>query len=436
MAHPNADPADELQRLAEQNKRLERRIQALERNRRELENRILQLRTLYEIGAETASLLAPTSILQVILSHLMHAFDAVTGLALTVSEADDGWLVTFQQGFTQEEWADIAADFAPRTLEDAYYEWYAQRPPMASRWLVVTECEESGTFVEWLRRLDIHVWLPFPVDHMLVGGLGLGPRMVGGNLSSGDLLLLSGILDNAVERIKSARLLDKLLREQQELYRTRGMFEQFMAPQVVDRLLDGRLKVTSEGRRQKVTILTADLRHSTEMVLRLDTEEMVHFLSDYFTETTDIVFGYEGIVDKFLGDGVMAVFGAPVAHGAGEMDDVTRAVRAALDMQAAFERLLASWKASWGHTLDTGLGIGVCTGIAIAGNVGSGKRIDHTVIGPVVNLASRLSKIASGGQTLIDEETFRAMSLAVPAQPLEPVTVKGFSKPVPVYRLT
>jgi adenylate cyclase len=118
------------------------------------------------------------------------------------------------------------------------------------------------------------------------------------------------------------------------------------------------------------------------------------------------------------------------------MDDVTRAVRAALDMQAAFERLLASWKASWGHTLDTGLGIGVCTGIAIAGNVGSGKRIDHTVIGPVVNLASRLSKIASGGQTLIDEETFRAMSLAVPAQPLEPVTVKGFSKPVPVYRLT
>src|SRR5512135_848064 len=130
-----ANPADELQRLAEENKRLGRRVQALERNRRELENRILQLRTLYEIGAETASLLAPTGILQVILSQLMRAFDAVTGLALTVSEADDGWMATFQQGFTQEEWAAIAADFAPRTLEDVYYEWYSQRPPTASRWL-------------------------------------------------------------------------------------------------------------------------------------------------------------------------------------------------------------------------------------------------------------------------------------------------------------
>jgi len=436
MALPNADHADELKRLAEQNKRLERRVQALERNRRELENRILQLRTLYEIGAETASVLDPTGILQVILSQVMHTFDAVAGLALTVSEADDGWLVTFQQGYTQSEWARIAANFAPRTLEEVYYEWYAQRPPSASRWLIVSESRESGPFVEWLRRLDIHVWLPFPVDHLLVGGIGLGPRMLGSDFSSGDLLLLSGILDNSVERIKSARLLDKLLREQQELYHTRGMFEQFMAPQVVDRLLDGRLKVTSEGHRQRVTILTADLRRSTELVLRLDTEEMVRFLNDYFTETTDIVFSYEGVVDKFLGDGVMAVFGAPVAHGEGEMDDVSRAVRAALDMQAAFEKLLASWGERWGHTLDTGLGIGVCTGIAIAGNIGSGKRIDHTVIGPVVNLASRLSKVAAGGQTLIDEETFRAMSLAIPAQPLEPVTVKGFSEPVPVYRLT
>jgi class 3 adenylate cyclase len=436
MAHPSADHADELERLAAQNKRLERRVQALERNRRELENRILQLRTLYEIGAETASVFTPAGILQVILSQVMRTFDAVTGLALTVSETDDGWLVTFQEGFAQSEWEDIAADFAPLTLEAAYYEWYAQRPPSASRWVMIAECKECGPFVEWLRRLDIHVWLPFPVDHLLVGGIGLGPRISGGDLSSGDLLLLSGILDNAVERIKSARLLDKLLREQQELYRTRGMFEQFMAPQVVDRLLDGRLKVTSEGHRQKVTILTADLRHSTELVLRLDTEEMVRFLNDYFTETTDIVFSYEGMVDKFLGDGVMAVFGAPVAHGAGEMDDVSRAVQAALDMQAAFEKLLASWKERWGHTLDTGLGIGVCTGVAIAGNIGSGKRIDHTVIGPVVNLASRLSKIAAGGQTLIDEETFRAMSLSIPAQTLEPVTVKGFSEPVPVYRLT
>jgi class 3 adenylate cyclase len=428
---------DEIKNLIEQNERLSRRLQALERNRRELENRILQLRTLYEIGAETASMLEPAGILQVILSQVMRAFDATTGLALTVSEADDGWIVTLQQGLTQQEWAAIVAEFAPRTLEDSYYEWYMQRSPSAPRWLIVPETEAAEPFVEWLRRLDIRVWLPFPVDHLLVGGIGLGPRMWGGGgFSSGGLMLLSSIIDNSVERIKSARLLDKLLHEQQELYRTRGMFEQFMAPQVVDRLLDGRLKPSPESHRQQVTVLMADMRRSTELVLHLDTEEMVRLLNDYFARTTDIVFSYEGTVDKFLGDGVMAVFGVPVVHGEGELDDVTRAVQAALEMQAVFTDLLVSWEKRLGHALDTGLGISVCTGIAVAGNVGSAKRIEHTVIGPVVNLASRLSKLAAGGQTLIDEETFRRMSLSIPAEPLEPVVVKGFSQPVPIYRLT
>ena len=435
MASPS-EGIDEIKRLTEQNERLDRRAQALERNRRELENRILQLRTLYEIGAETASMLEPAAILQVILSQVMRAFDATTGLALTVSEADDGWIVTLQQGLTQQEWAAIASEFAPRTLEESYYEWYAQRPSSASRWLIVTETEEAELFVEWLRRLAIRVWLPFPVDHLLVGGVGLGPRMWGGGFSSGDMMLLSGIVDNSVERIKSARLLDKLLREQQELYRTRGMFEQFMAPQVVDRLLDGRLKLTPKGQRQQVTVLMADMRRSTELVLSLDTEEMVRLLNDYFGKTTDIVFSYEGMVDKFLGDGVMAVFGVPVAHGEGELDDVTRAVQAALEMQAVFKDLLVLWEKRLGHALDTGLAISVCTGMAVAGTIGSSKRIEHTVIGPVVNLAARLSKLADGGQTLIDEETFRHMSLSTSAEPLEPVVVKGFSQPVPVYKLT
>jgi class 3 adenylate cyclase len=435
MTLPPNDTNDETNDLASENERLWRRIRAIEHNQRELENRILQLRTLYEIGAETASMLEPAAILQVILSRVMRAFDVTTGLALTVSEASDEWTIALQQGFTQQEWTAIAAEFGPPTLEDLYYEWCTRQPPLAPRWLMVSEEKTKEPFIEWLQQLDIRIWLPFTVDHMLVGGVGLGPRMWGGDLSSGDLMLLSSIIENSVERIKSARLLDTLLHEQQELYRTRGMFEQFMAPQVVDRLLDGRLKLTLEGHRQEVTMLMADLRRSTELVLQLDTEEMVRLLNDYFGEMTNVVFSYEGTLDKFLGDGVMAMFGAPVSHSEDELDDVTRAVQAAIEMQDAFARLLMSWEKRLGHPLDTGLGIGVCTGIAVVGNIGSTKRIEHTVIGPVVNLASRLSTLAASGETLIDEETHRRISLPTPAEPLETVTVKGFSQPVPIYRL-
>jgi class 3 adenylate cyclase len=427
---------NDMESLAKHNAQLRRRIEALERNRRELENRILQLRTLYEIGAETASMLEPAAILQVILSRVMRAFDVTTGLALTVSEADDEWSISLQQGFTQQEWATISEKFAPQTPEEIYYTWFTQRPSSAPRWLVVSETKGESAFVDWLRQLDIGVWLPFTVDHMLVGGVGLGPQMWGTDFSSGDLMLLSGIIDNSVERIKSARLLDTLLHEQQELYRTRGIFEQFLAPEVVDRLLDGRIKLTTEGHRQEVTVLIADLRRSTELVLMLDTEEMVHLLNDYFGEMTNVVFSYEGMVDKFLGDGVMAVFGAPIAHDKSELDDATRAVQAAMEMQNVFEDLLKSWEKRLGRELATGLGVGVCTGMAVVGNVGSTKRVEHTVIGPVVNLASRLSGLATSAQTLLDAETYRRMSLAISAEPLEPVTVQGFSEPVPVFKLT
>ncbi|UCC86235.1 MAG: adenylate/guanylate cyclase domain-containing protein [Anaerolineales bacterium] len=436
MTLPPNGVDEEINNLTQQNQMLRRRIDALERNQRELENRILQLRTLYEIGTETASMFEPAKILQVILSRVMGAFDATTGLALTVSETDNEWSITLQQGYTQREWTAVSTKFVPQTLQELYYSWSTERSPSAPRWLVLSEAEGESPFVDWIRQLDIRIWLPFTVNHLLIGGVGLGRRMGQNDFSSGDLMLLSGIIDNSVERIKSARLLDTLLHEQQELYRTRGIFEQFMAPQVVDQLLDGQLKLSMEGHRREVTVLVADLRRSTELVLRLETEEMVRLLNDYFGEITNIVFSYEGMVDKFLGDGVMAVFGAPIAHREGELDDATRAVQAALEMQNVLKGLLNSWEKRLGHTLETGLGIGVCTGTAVVGNVGSVKRVEHTVIGPVVYLASRLSKLATSGQTLIDEETYRCMSLPIGAEPLKPVAVKGFSRSVPVYKLT
>jgi adenylate cyclase len=204
---------------------------------------------------------------------------------------------------------------------------------------------------------------------------------------------------------------------------------------VVDQLLDSQQELILESRRQEVTVLMADLRRSTELVLQLDTEAMLQLLNEYFGEMTDIIFGYEGTVDKFLGDGVMAVFGAPVSHLDDELDDVTRAVESALKMQEMFKELLNSWEKRLDRRLDTGLGISVCTGIAVVGNIGSAKRVEHTAIGPVVNMASRLEEMTKKGEILLDEETHRRARLSLPTEALEPMVLKGFSEPVTIYRI-
>jgi adenylate cyclase len=209
----------------------------------------------------------------------------------------------------------------------------------------------------------------------------------------------------------------------------RQALERFLSSSIVEKILLNPDQVHLGGENQTATILFADIRGFTRMSEKMQPQEIVELLNEYFTLMTDLIFDNGGTLDKYLGDGIMAVFGAPLA----KPDDAARAIKTAVEMQQALVRLNASWEArgrpSWG------MGVGVNTGPVTAGNIGSTKRMDYTVIGDSVNLSSRLCSNAAGAQILISESTFQFLDGTFPARKLDPIRVKGKESEVPVYEI-
>ncbi|MEE9210048.1 MAG: adenylate/guanylate cyclase domain-containing protein, partial [Kiloniellales bacterium] len=178
------------------------------------------------------------------------------------------------------------------------------------------------------------------------------------------------------------------------------------------------------GERRQVTILFADLAGFTELSSALDAEELHDLVSRFFAAADRVVAHYGGTVDKHIGDAVMALFGAPIAHG----DDPERALRAAFDIHGA----MAGLSAQVGRELQ--VHVGIASGEVVAGGLGSAQKQEYTVLGESVNLASRLDDLAGPGETLINDGVHRAVAGAVDCVGLGEVSVKGLDQPVRVWR--
>src|SRR5262245_2337409 len=177
--------------------------------------------------------------------------------------------------------------------------------------------------------------------------------------------------------------------------------------------------------RKVVTIVFADMAGSTAMGERLDPEALRRVQARYFDEMASVVERHEGTVEKYIGDAVMAVFGIPRLHE----DDPLRAVRAAMEMQTALAGLNDELERD--HGVRIAVRIGVNTGEVV-----SGDAVDQRLVtGDTVNVAARLEQVASGGEVILGDATYRLVRDAVAVEPVEALTLKGKSEPVPAYRL-
>lgn len=207
-------------------------------------------------------------------------------------------------------------------------------------------------------------------------------------------------------------------------------FARYVSKQVAHKILKEKDRLILKGELRRVTILFADIREFTSLAERMKPEEVVSLLNECFDVLIDTIFKYEGTLDKFVGDAVMAVYGAPLEQDEPEL----KAVKTGLEMQEALYRLNQRRKEEGKPPIN--IGIGINTGEVVAGNIGSEKRMEYTVVGREVNLAQRIETRTERGQVLISESTYQAVKDRIEAIKLEPIRMKGVGEPVQLYQVT
>ncbi|MDJ0782699.1 MAG: adenylate/guanylate cyclase domain-containing protein [Desulfosarcinaceae bacterium] len=210
---------------------------------------------------------------------------------------------------------------------------------------------------------------------------------------------------------------------------TRERFQRLLSPALAERVVSGALTVEKGGESVEATVLFADIRGFTAISENTDAAEVLQLLNEYYECIVDVVFKHEGTVDKFIGDAIMVIWGAPVRHH----DAPYRAVKAALDIQHAL--------IGFNHDrMDKGkppieVGIGINTGELVAGYIGSSRTMSYSVIGDTVNTASRLCSAAKPGQIIISESTSNALPIQIAVGPLDPLKAKGKYHPIEVFEV-
>ncbi|PYP32745.1 MAG: cyclase [Gemmatimonadetes bacterium] len=240
-----------------------------------------------------------------------------------------------------------------------------------------------------------------------------------------DLEFLIAFGSLAAVGIENSRRSERLRREALVL----SNFQRYFAPNLASQIAQQEGAVQLGGTKRPVVIFFSDIRGFTPLSETMGPDEIATLLTEYFTEMVEIVFEHSGTLDKFMGDAIMALWGAPIAHE----DDADRAMGCAVDQLAALETMNKRWKQQGRPEL--GIGIGINFGEVFAGNIGSDRRLEYTVIGDAVNTASRLCSSAGPNEILISEPFYKQLKQPPTVEALEPVQVKGKSKKLPVYRV-
>ncbi|MFZ3131532.1 MAG: adenylate/guanylate cyclase domain-containing protein, partial [Desulfosporosinus sp.] len=219
------------------------------------------------------------------------------------------------------------------------------------------------------------------------------------------------------------------LKERKERGRITGIFGRYVSKAVVQEILSSKEEIKVGGVRKDITLLFVDIRGFTPLSEKMEPEDIINILNDYLDLCSRAVFTQEGTIDKFMGDGVMAIFGAPIE----QKDHLERAIRAALQMQRESGKFAEDLLKRYGRSVS--FGIGINSGPAVVGNIGSQARMDYTAIGDTVNLAARLESNAKPGQILISKDTYERIKETFKVIPLDPIKVKGKEKLVEIYQV-
>ena len=276
-----------------------------------------------------------------------------------------------------------------------------------------------------LNRISSAIVVPLLHEKDVLGALWLDSESLA-QFQQKDLELVTAVGNQAAMFIENNLLAKKM--EQEIVNRER--FSRLLSPNVAEQVLSGKLEVKKGGVHvPECTVFNSDIRGFTRMSEGATAGVMIELLNDYFEEMVETIFKYEGTLDKFMGDGIMAFWGAPMNHP----DDAIRSVQCALDQMESLGRF--NRKRVEGGTPPLAVGMGLHTGPLVAGYVGSSKAMSYTVIGDTANTSARLCGIALAGQVIVSEYTLARLGPRFEVEELPPAHLKGKEKPLRIFNV-
>lgn len=259
----------------------------------------------------------------------------------------------------------------------------------------------------------------------ILGVMHLDSQIATNAFTEKDLQICTGMAAQAAVAIQNARLATRIEQEAQ----TRAEFSRFIPPAVVEQVVKGELKLDRLNRSHEITMLFSDIRGFTKMADGRPPEDVVNMLNEYFEVMVDVLFQHSGTLDKFVGDEIIGLFGAPL-----ELDDAPlKAVTCGIAMMKALDEFNRTREAENQQPIK--IGIGINTGNVITGAIGSSKALQYTAIGDAMNLASRLVNIAQPGEIILSAETYKKVAHHIEAVGPEKVPLRGIEEPQEIYRL-
>lgn len=260
----------------------------------------------------------------------------------------------------------------------------------------------------------------------LLGIMHLDSMVATNAFGEKDLEIFAGVASQAAVAIHNSLLAQKIEHEA----KTRAQFQRLLSPNLVEQVVQGKLQLEKGGALSEVTLLFSDIRGFTAMSERAAPQEIVRMLNEYFEQMVDVIFRHEGTLDKFVGDEIIALFGAPVPIANAEL----AAVECALDMRKVLKEFNRIRVAEGQEEIHVGIGIN--TGMVVTGAIGSSRALQYTAIGDAVNTASRLCGFAKADQVILSDATYRKVADRVTGVALPPLRVKGKADELVVWNAT
>ena len=241
----------------------------------------------------------------------------------------------------------------------------------------------------------------------------------------------SNFLANYIQGLRVE--LEEAHRELQSLnqYVTESVLKRYLPPTLIEEILEGRLSMDKDAEARNITVMFTDLKGFTQTSEALGPERIAALLNQYLTEMNAIIFRHGGTIDKFIGDAIMVMFGAPAELSAEEQ--ANRAVRCALEMQERMPAIAQNWKDSGAQELA--MRIGIHQGVAVVGNFGSNERSDYTCIGPTVNLASRIETVCAPGEVFVSPAVQDKLSVVMACHSAGKFELKGIDTPIELFSI-